>query len=137
MIQSWLINGGPGSAPNTNCRPSDDQAAQQVKPPLDPKKVSCFTSRPSGFMVKTSETVPDALLNAIRPFLPGNVALAGPTRVSAMVVTATSVARLEFSLIKAIAVPIQVNVLDFIFASSNVRVGNRGAGSVEPLRKNW
>jgi len=56
-----------------------DQATQQVLPPLDPKKVSCVTSVPSGFIVKTS---PDAPVNAIRPFFPGKVACVCPANAS-------------------------------------------------------
>src|SRR5215469_8996889 len=79
ISHSWEFDTASGIAPKTSCRPSGDQVAQQVPPPLALKKVSCVTSVPSGFIVKTSPFEP---VKAILPFLPPKVALAGIDKAS-------------------------------------------------------
>ena len=83
--------GGPGNAASA--------------PPLAAKKVSCVTSVPSGFIVKTS---PDAPVKAILPFLPGKVACNWPDNTSSSKM---------LKLARVVPLPIPSN---FIFAPRGV-----------------
>src|SRR5690242_461290 len=72
IIQISGLPSGGGISLKAICFPSADHDGQLAEL-SGPRCVNCFTSLPSGFIVKISP----ACTNAMRPLLPGNVANAG------------------------------------------------------------